>query len=290
MAFGDNPLGRSLSDVFAKTVRREPARGYLEVDLGLIRPPSANPRTDFDEAALNELAASIRQHGMLQPIVVLRREEGYEVLSGERRYRAAKIAGLEKVPVVVRDDTDPAHVAELRLIENIQRENLNPLELARAYQSLIDTHQLSHEEIAERVNKERSSISNTLRLLALAPAVQQLVTAGAITLGHAKALLAITEPAQQAAVAHRIASESLSVRAAEDLARTHKEGAAGGARPKSSAARELETNLRLLFGARVSIAERGGGRGSLTVHFDSQDQLNRVVVILDRVLKQSGKT
>src|SRR5580698_9254168 len=126
MALSDNSLGRSLSEVFAKTVRREPVKGYLEVDITLVAPPSLNPRQDFDAQALQELAASVRQHGILQPIVVIKRDAGYEVLSGERRLRAAKLAGLIKIPVVVRDETNPQHLAELRLIENIQRENLNP--------------------------------------------------------------------------------------------------------------------------------------------------------------------
>ena len=209
MALSDNSLGRSLSDVFAKTVRREPAKGYLEVDLTLVAPPAVNPRQEFDQQALIELAASVRQHGILQPIVVMKREVGYEVLSGERRLRAAKLAGLTKIPVVVRDDSNPQHLAELRLIENIQRENLNPIELAQAYQALIDQHQLTHDALSERLNKERSSISNSLRLLTLPDELQQLVASRQLTVGHAKILAGCSDPGWQRELARQILDHRL---------------------------------------------------------------------------------
>ena len=290
MSLSDNSLGRSLSDVFAKTVRRDPPKGYLEVDIGLVSPPRANPRQDFDDQALDELAASLLQHGMLQPIVVLKREVGYEVLSGERRLRAAKKAGLAKVPVVVREESDAQHQAELRLIENIQRENLNPIELAEAYQALIEQHGLTHEALADRLNKERSSISNALRLLALPEELRALVRSQALSLGHAKVLAGMTDRAWQLTVARRIRDEELSVRATERLA---KEGApaaadapaAPGSKPPHL--RELETNLFHLFGTRVSVKEKGG-KGAMTLHFDSKDHFQRVVAIMDRIIKQAN--
>ncbi len=293
MSLGDNSLGRSLSQVFAKTQRREPTKGYLEVDLGLIRPPGANPRTDFDQSALQELVASIRQHGILQPIVVLKRDPGYEILSGERRWRAAKLVGLAKVPVVVRDEEDPRHVAELRLVENVQRADLNPLELARAYQALIDEHGLSHDQVADRVGKERSSITNALRLLALPRAIQDLVAGGGLSAGHAKALMGITDPVWQTALAEQIQAEGLSVREAESLAKNGPvpsvgERIAAARAAKAPHLRELETNLYHLFGSRVAIREKAAGKGALTIHFDSREQFQRVVAIMDRFIKQSN--
>jgi ParB family chromosome partitioning protein len=287
MALSDNSLGRSLSEVFAKTVRREPVKGYLEVDITLIAPPGLNPRQDFDAQALQQLAASVRQHGILQPIVVIKRENGYEVLSGERRLRAAKIAGLTKIPVVVRDETNPQHLAELRLIENIQRENLNPIELAQAYQSLIDQHQLTHDALADRLNKERSSISNSVRLLTLPVELQSLIASGRLSAGHAKVLAGIAAGAWQLTVAQQTIDQGLSVRAVERLAKAGPPSTTQRSSGKSAHVKELETNLFHLFGTRVSVKERTG-KGSLTLHFDSHDHFQRVVAIMDRIVKQAN--
>ncbi len=286
MSLGDNSLGRTLNDVFAKTVRRDPPRGYLEVDLGLILPPSKNPRTDFDQQSLEELAASIRLHGLLQPIVVLKKDVGYEIISGERRWRAAKMLGLAKVPVVVRDEHDPRHVAELRLIENIQRENLNPIELAKAYQALIDDHGLTHEALAERLNKDRSSLTNHLRLLALPDALQRLVAEGGLSIGHAKVLLGINEPSVQEALARQVVAEQLSVRELERLSRSKRSISGAGGKGKPPYLRELEDNLTRLFNTRVVVTERDG-KGAITLHFADRDHFQRIVAIMDRFVKQS---
>jgi ParB family chromosome partitioning protein len=288
MPLSENSLGRSLSDVFAKTVRREPAKGYLEIDIGLISPPGSNPRQEFNQAPLDELTASIKQHGILQPLVVMKREGGYEILSGERRFRAALAAGLAKVPVVIREENNPQHQAELRLVENIQRENLNPIELAQAYQSLIERHGLTHEEMADRLSKERSSITNSLRLLTLAKEIQQSVIAGDLSVGHAKALLSVADPAWRKTLANRIISEDLSVREAERLAKAGPPSAKAGARAaKPPHLQELETNLYHLFGTRVSVKERNG-KGSMVLHFDSRDHFQRLVSIMDRFVKQAN--
>ena len=290
MSLSDNSLGRSLSDVFAKTVRREPPRGYLEVDLGLILPPGKNPRTDFDQHALDELAASIRQYGVLQPIVVLKRDIGYEIISGERRWRAAKLAGLARMPVVVRDEQDPRHVAELRLIENIQRENLNPIELARAYQALLDDHGLTHESLAERLNKERSSVTNNLRLLALPEPLQRQVVEGLLSIGHAKVLLGLTDPLRQDELARQTVAEQLSVRELERLAKSGHPSSKGPSKGKAPHLKELESNLARLFSTRVSVTDRDG-KGSITLHFDDRDHYQRIIAIMDRFVKQaSAKT
>jgi ParB family chromosome partitioning protein len=290
MGLSDSGLGRSVSDVLAKTIRRAPenTKGYLEVDLGLITPSKTNPRTEFDQAALDELAASIRLHGVLQPIVVLKRDVGYEIISGERRYRAARQAGLAKVPVVVREESNPQHLAELRLVENIQRENLNPIELATAYQALLEQHSLTHEDLAARVNKDRSSITNTLRLLGLPNPLREAVARGELSLGHAKALLGCADTGWQRQLADRAIAEGLSVRETERLAKAGppKAGTASGPSAKPAHLRELETNLYHLFGARVEVQERGQ-KGRMTVHFDGKDQFQRVVAIMERFLKQA---
>jgi len=288
MAFGDHGLGKSLSEVFAKTPRRDGGRGFLEVDIGLLLPPSHNPRQVFDDTALEELASSIRQHGILQPIVVQKRDSGYEIVSGERRYRAAKRAGLAKVPVVVREGTDDAReVAELRLIENIQRENLNPIELAQAYQALITDHGLTQDQVAEQVGKERSSVANNLRLLSLPLALQHEVASGALTQGHAKALLACADDAWRLRLARQIVEDGLSVRDAERLAKRGPGEAPPDGPGKPAHIRELEANLLRLFGSKVKIKERAG-KGSLTIHFAGKEQFQRVVTILDRAFKQAG--
>lgn len=285
MTLADNTLGRSLQEVFARTPRREGGKGYLEVDIGLLTPPAANPRTDFDEAALRELADSLRQHGMLQPIVALRREVGFEILSGERRWRAARLAGLAKVPVVVREESDPQHQAELRLIENIQRADLNAMELARAYQALIDGHGLTHEALAARLNKERATISNALRLLALPDEVQRLVAAGELSAGHARALLAVEDRARLVELARHAIAHGLSVREVERLVRQPPPAAAAAGKPPHI--RELEENLQHLFGSRVAIREKGG-KGAITVHFESKDHYLRVVTLLERFIRQAN--
>jgi ParB family transcriptional regulator, chromosome partitioning protein len=290
MALNDNGLGRSVSDVLAKTVRRNPehARGYLEVDIGLVQPSTVNPRTHFEQGALDELAASISRHGILQPLVVCKREVGYELISGERRYRAARQAGLTKIPVVIRDDTNPQHLAELRLVENLQRQDLNPIELALGFQTLIESHGLSHDQLSDRVGKDRSTISNALRLLALPSAVRDQVVAGQLSAGHAKALLACSDPAWLLTLARRIISEGLSVRDTERLAKAGTPSAAPTP-ARDPQLRELETNLFHLLGVPVAIRQKGAqGAGTLAVHFTSREQFQRVVGVLEKVLKEAG--
>ncbi len=287
MALSDNSLGRGISDVLAKTIRREPLKGYLEVDIGLVVPPRENPRQSFDQTAIDELAHSITLHGIMQPIVVSRREVGFEIVSGERRYRAAKQAGLAKIPVVVREDDSPQHLAELRLIENIQREDLNPLELARAFQVLIEQHSLTHDDLATRLGKPRSGISNTLRILALPTSLHPHLLSGVISLGHAKALLGAGDPAWLLLLAKRIVDEGLSVRETEHLAKAGAPPISAGVPARSDPPphiRELEHNLKLLFGTTVKVKEQAGGKGSMTVHFHSRDHFQRMIALLAKVM------
>lgn len=292
MADEQSGLGQSLANVLARTSKRpaaERSHGPQEVDLGLIRPPGNNPRTRFDEAALEELASSIRQHGFLQPIVVMRKDEGYEIIAGERRWRAARKLGLEKIPVLIREDDGPRHLAELRLVENIQRENLNPIELARAYQALQDEHELSQEELAVRLGKDRSSISNTTRLLALPAPVTDDVANGRLSMGHAKALLGLPDASAQQEMGARAVDEGWSVRETERQCRLYGRTPRGEARPKPTHIRELEGNLFRLFGTPVKIKE-SGGKGSVTVSFPSKAHFQRIIEVFDRVCKEAGKS
>jgi len=288
MAFAEHGLGKSLSDVFARTPRKDGGKGFLEVDLNQIVPPSQNPRQVFDANALADLAQSILHHGILQPIVVIKRDTGYEIVSGERRYRAAKQAGLTKVPVVVREGDDQQHLAELRLIENIQREDLNPIELAQAFQALLDQHGLTHEDLAERVGKDRSSVTNALRLLTLPAQIQAEVSAGTLSNGHAKALLGVTDAAWQLTLARRAIEDGFSVREVERLAKAGPGSVVPEAKPKPPHIKELEANLFRLFGTRVKVKEKNG-KGSLTLSFTGKEHFQRVVTILDKVVKQSNQ-
>lgn len=289
MALSDASLGRSIQDVLSKTVRREPPRGYLEVDIGLVMPSPQNPRTHYDEAALRELAESITTHGILQPIVVLRRDVGYEIVSGERRYRAAALAGLTKIPVVIRDEDNPQHIAELRLVENLQRADLNPIEIAEGLQALIAEHGLTHDDVAGRVNKDRSTVTNLLRLLGLSAPIRTLLAQGILTTGHAKALLAVTDSAWQERLARLAADQQWSVREVERLARLGPQALVAPAAPmKPAHIKELEDNLKLLFGTTVQVREKANGSGDITLRFHGKDQFNRVVAIMDRFIRQAN--
>ena len=294
MALSDNSLGRGISDVLAKTVRREPPKGYLEVDIGLVLPPKENPRQHFDQEAINELASSVSVHGIMQPIVVMRRDVGYEIVSGERRYRAAKQAGLTKIPVVVREEDSPQHLAELRLIENIQREDLSPLDLAQAYQTLLDQHGLTHDDLAGRLGKNRSVISNTLRILSLPESLHPHLQSGVISLGHAKALLGTTDGAWLLILAKRILDDGLSVREVERLAKagppTVTATVPTGRTEVPPHIRELEHNLKLLFGTTVQVKEKAGGKGTMTVHFHSRDHFQRMIGLMAKIMDQGSRT
>lgn len=292
MPLSDNSLGRSINQVFERTVRRESPRGYLEVDIGLVVPSKANPRQSMDPGDLTDLIHSIKTHGILQPLVVLRQGPGYEILAGHRRFRAAQEAGLQRVPVVIRDGDDPQHIAELRLVENIQRQDLHAIELAEAYQTLLTTYGLTHDDLAERLNKDRSTITNTLRLLTLPADLQRAVAERRLSLGHAKVLVGIADSGWQQELARKCSEDGLSVRALENLARLGpaQQRAPAATPAKSSAAKELETNLAYLLNTKVSIKERKGGKGAMTIQFSDRDQLNRILMILTKVMDRRPPT
>jgi len=235
----------------------------------------------MSEEALSELAASIREHGVLQPVLLRRTEQGYELIAGERRWRAAKAAGLATVPAMVRDlgDDDALTIA---LVENIQREDLNPIEKARAFREMGDRFSLTQEEIARRTGKERSTIANFLRLLDLPEEVQELVSRGTISMGHARALLSLASIKEQMEMCRRIVRDDLSVREVESIVarvRSPRGGRSHSAEQKSAYLRELEERLREHTGMRVSVDLRGA-RGRAVFHFAGETDLQRLLDLL----------
>jgi ParB family chromosome partitioning protein len=258
------------------------AGAYLEeVPVGAIGPNPRQPRRIFDEDALAELAASISAVGLLQPVVVRRRAGGgYELIMGERRLRASQLAGIEVIPAIVRETADDELLRDA-LMENLHREQLNPLEEAAAYQQLLDDFSATHEELARRVGRSRPHISNTIRLLNLPPAVQKRVAAGVLSAGHARALLSVDDPAAQEQLAHRIVAEGLSVRAVEEIvalgARPAKAARAPGAKaPVAPGLKDLADRLSDVFETRVKV-ELGQRKGKIVVEFASLDDLERIV-------------
>ena len=272
-------LGRGLSALIPDTpVAAPPAERGPEVDIDLLRPNPFQPRVHVDDSRIDELARSIRAHGVIQPIVVRRAEGGaYEIVAGERRWRASQRAGLLTVPVVVRDVPDDRLLAAA-LIENIQREDLNPIDEAAAYEKLITDFKLTQEEIAAAVGKDRSSVANYLRLLKLPQEVRAEVAAGRLSMGHARALLGLPDEGGQRQVARDVVARNLSVRETESMVKRLGQAApaARSAPPSPDVhTRAAEERLRLALGARVRINRKGKG-GRIEIDFGSEDELHRL--------------
>jgi ParB family chromosome partitioning protein len=277
-------LGKGLSALIPEAP--EPVRqGPIEVDIDLIAPNERQPRLGMDEEKLSELAQSIRANGVIQPILVRRTGETFQIIAGERRWRAAQRAGLLKVPVVVREMPDDSGKAqlELALIENIQRENLNPVDEALAYQRLVDEHALTQDQIAAAVGKDRSSIANYLRLLKLPQEVRGDLAGGALSMGHARALLGLADESAQRQTAREVISRSLSVRETESLvkrlASPARPAPAKEAVPNDVHTRAAEDRLRFALGTKVRIVRRGAG-GVVEIAFGSEAELQRLYVQL----------
>jgi ParB family chromosome partitioning protein len=275
-------LGRGLSalipDAPAMTAAVAPERS-LDVDTDLLRPNKFQPRTHMDEAAIDDLARSIKSNGIIQPIVVRRVERGYEIVAGERRWRAAQRAGLLKVPVIVRDIPEDRLLA-VALIENIQREDLNPIEEAHAFRRLIDEFHLTQEQIADAVGKDRSSIANYLRLLKLPQEVRANVGSGALSMGHARALLGVTDESALLRLARDVVARSLSVRETEAIVKKAAQPAAPKVEPKPDVhTRAAEERLRFALGTRATIVRKGKG-GRIEIDFESEDELQRLFEFL----------
>ena len=261
-----------------------PGARFAELPVGEIRPNPKQPRTVFDEDALEELVGSIREVGVLQPIVVRDAGDGYELIMGERRWRATQAAGLATIPAIIRD-TDDSDLLRDALLENLHRSELNPLEEAAAYQQLLDDFGCTHEQLATRIQRSRPQISNTLRLLKLPPLVQRRVAAGVLSAGHARALLGLSDGAAIERLAQRIVAEGLSVRAVEEIVSLggDAEPAARRAAPRAGVKNEaldhLAARLSDRFETRVKVS-LGKSRGRLTVEFASVQDLNRILASL----------
>lgn len=251
------------------------------IDIDRIDPNPYQPRRVFDQKSLEELARSISRDGLVQPIVVRPDGSRFTLIVGERRWRAARIAGLADIPAIVRE-VDPEHVLEVTLIENIQREDLNPIEVAQAFNRMIQELQLSHEEVAARTGKDRSTITNLLRLLRLPKDIQQLIAEKRISMGHARAILGLEEPAQQRALAEKTAAQGLSVRQVERTVRSltepRKSAAEAGDQDPNVAAAMIDLEQRL--GTRVRLVQRSRNKGKIEIEYYSAEDLERIYTIV----------
>jgi len=262
------------------TVERQVLPGPIEISLANITPNPHQPRRNFDDGQLTRLAESLKSSGMIQPIVVKKSKDGYQLIAGERRLRAAKIAGFTQIPAIFRE-VDAQAQAQLALVENIQREDLNPLDRAFAYQALIDQQGLTQAELAERLGEERSGIANYLRLLQLAKTVQQLLRDEKISFGHAKLLAGVDDPLEQQRLADLVVSQELSVRSLERLMdQPHVKPVPSVPKPSEAYIVDLEKNISQQLGMRAQVRRRGKGRGSLTIHYASLDQFDQLLTKL----------
>ncbi len=276
-------LGRGLDSLMPKNLETESA-GYQMVSTDLLKPNALQPRKHFEQSALEELAESIRENGVIQPLIVRKENGVFEIVAGERRWRAAKIAGLERLPVVIRTATDQ-DVAELTLIENIQREDLNPIEEAEAYEKLAERFGLTHDEIAKKTGKNRSVVTNQLRLLRLSQKAKEALVSGAITVGHARALLAAPSPQEMDSLLGEVVRKDLTVRATEALVK--KKTRSAQLPPEFTSkkveedifTRELTEQIAGKFSTKVKIS-RNKKKGKIEIEYYSPEELERIVGIL----------
>jgi len=263
-----------------ETVTEEKKEQETLVKITMVEPNRKQPRKNFDEDALQELSDSIKQFGLLQPILVQDRKDHYEIIAGERRWRAAKLAGLKEIPVIIRDYSDQ-EIMEISLIENIQREDLNPIEEAQAYKRLLTEFNLKQDEVAEKVSKSRAAVTNSIRLLKLSDEVQQMVIDDMISTGHARALLAVEDKDEQYNLAQRIFDEKLSVRDVEKLVKNlHKpEKAPKKTDNKTMEAiyQDIEEKLKQKLSTKVIVTSKGEGSGKIEIEFYNHEDLDRIL-------------
>jgi len=294
-------LGKGLDSLITNKVEKpvEPkseakvdnANGAVLMNINKVEPNREQPRKKFDEDALLELSESIKQFGVLQPLLVTERDDYFEIIAGERRWRAAKLAGIKEVPVIIKKLTEQ-EIMEISLIENIQREDLNPIEEAQAYKRLLTEFNLKQDEVAERVSKSRTAVTNAMRLLKLNDKVQQMLIDEMLTTGHARALLAIEDQEKQYEVAQRIFDEKLSVRDTEKLVKNiqnEKPDAPVSTNkidPQLLAVyRDLEEQMKVVLGTKVYINPKDEKKGKLEIEYYSQDELDRIIDLLRTVEK-----
>lgn len=283
-------LGKGLGALIPQ-LEEEDLQNTQEIPVESIEANPYQPRRHFDSESLQELAASIKEHGVLQPLLVRKKGSGYQLIAGERRLRAAKQVGLRTVPVVVKE-LDDRTIMEIALVENLQREDLNPIEEAEAYRRLMDEFNLTQEEVAKAVGKSRSAIANTLRLLNLPGSIQQMVTNGQLAMGHARALLSLEQPEQQLYISEKIIKEKLSVRETEEIVRqihlsgVSRETPEAEERKKQKERQKVDPNLQAivddmtrLFGTKVRI-KSSGERGKIEIEYYSSEEFERIAEIL----------
>ena len=265
-----------------KVIVKEPAETIVKINE--VEPNKNQPRRTFDEDALLELAESIKQHGVIQPLIVKKRDKYYEIIAGERRWRAAKMAGLKEIPVVIKDLSDQ-EIMEVALIENIQREDLNPIEEAQAYQRLIKEYNYKQDELAERVSKSRVAVTNSMRLLKLDERVQKMIIDDMISAGHARALLAITDSEKQYTIAMKVFDEKLSVRETEKLIKNLDKQV----KPKVNTTpendfiyRDIENKLKESMGTKVIIHNKDNNKGKIEIEYYSQDDFERIIELIKK--------
>lgn len=266
-----------------EVVVKEPTE--IKVNINSVEPNREQPRKVFEEDALEELAESIRQYGILQPLLVQKRDGYYEIIAGERRWRAAKKAGIKEVPVVIRDYSNQ-EIMEIALIENIQREDLNPIEEAQAFQRLIKEYNLKQDEVAERVFKSRAAVTNSMRLLKLDARVQQMLIDDMISAGHARALLAIEDGDEQYNAAMRIFDEKLSVREIEkmvkDIANGRTEKKPKVVPSNDFVYRDYEEKLKIVFGSKVVIHNKENNKGKIEIDYGSREEFERIMELIEK--------
>ncbi|MFG0216811.1 ParB/RepB/Spo0J family partition protein [Brevibacillus porteri] len=274
-------LGKGLNALITSNLIEE-GEQVKEVSINEIRPNPYQPRKEFEQSAIEELAQSIKEHGIIQPLIVRKSIKGYELVAGERRLRAAKVAGLKEVPVVVKAYTDQ-QLMEIALIENLQRENLNPLEEAEAYDKLISHHDYTQEQLAQKIGKSRPHVANMLRLLQLPEKIRKMVSAAELSMGHSRALLGVTDKKVQQQLANDVVEKGLSVRQLEELVKqlnVSRETKKKKPAKNEPVLIEMEERLRSRFGTSVKI-KKGSKRGKIEIDFYSQEDLERIIDMLN---------
>lgn len=294
MAVKRGGLGKGLDSLIPdnksmKNIKKEPEKkeenqnsGPVMMKINDVEPNREQPRKNFEEDTLLELSDSIKQFGVLQPLIVQKRKDYYEIIAGERRWRAAKLAGVKEVPVIIKEYTDQ-EILEISLIENIQRENLNPIEEAMAFKKLLHEFNLKQDEVAERVSKSRTAVTNSMRLLKLDERVQQMIIDDMISTGHARALLAIDDGEQQYNLATKIFDEKLSVRETEKLVKDMKNPKKAKAKQEiknSFIYEDLEERMKRVIGTKVHVNHKPNGKGKIEIEYYSDSELERIFDLL----------
>ncbi len=298
MATAKRGLGKGLDSMIPEKVDKNSIQSVKQPDdnvsretlinINEIEPNKGQPRKNFDEDAIQELADSIKQYGIIQPLILQKKDKYYVIVAGERRWRAAKVAGLKKIPAIIKDYS-PQEIMEIALIENLQREDLNPIEEAMAFQNLIKEFNLKQDEVAERVSKSRVAVTNSMRLLKLNPKVQQMLIDGMISSGHARTLLAVEDLELQYQVALKVFDEKLSVRDTEKLVKNlmnakdevKKETAV--TREDSYVYRDLEEKMKRIIGTKVSIKKKSNNNGKIEIDYYSTEELERIIELFESI-------